>query len=530
MRRVFFLCFLWVLCLTVPTSGRAKPWGALNSYVEDTHHKYAVEFLISNSTIYYNVADDVTPAQEAVFVRNIKKWPNEVLRIIREEGRESTFKDIIPVLETKLVLKKRADNPDVFLKLGEKSECGGRASGCFSERKTPAEIIVVSDFERHFSNIVLHEIGHFFGLGDQYERSRYNSHAEYSSDVNDESGSVMNDSSSITCDDADGFINLIDIFYIKHDKEKISERTKTGWASLCPGGTNFYQNGKTINRKTTDIIHRSYTHDEVRTYNKGSVTDTTAVELPDRSLLFDTYQAAKITRENGLITMIKTPLKVFLVERPDEYATSYTLIEDRYVYWTRTFQYQPKRTEGLSVITPVVVTEYIDKDPQTPYEIQIHEDGDLIHAPYVRIANSSYNASISNTTRVLKFELNKTTVQNFRISQWNQSSKKEDVFEGHPGDVSFHASIGGASFTCSPNDFFENPCSRMADYYESYQAHLRNLESFYKNFYKPLFGSQRANGNAVDKVAIEVRDELHRKKNKGGAATNISKRKGKKHK
>ena len=510
MRRVFFLYFLWVLCLTAPILGRAeKPWGALNDYVDHTHYRYAMDFLMFNPTIYYNTSDEITPEQEAMFVKNVQKWPQEVLRIIREQKLESKFKDITPILEKSVTLKKRANKPDIFLKLAEKHDCGQDwAAGCFSNDTNPFEIAVVRQHQADFNNIILHEIGHFYGLGDQYEGSRVNTHAEYSSDVNKEYGSVMQggNHSEITCDDADGFINLIDIRRSKMNEGKFSKRAERGWVSLCPQSANFYQNGKTINRKIQDLLrHPTPGYAVLRTYHKGSAEgDGLLVRLPDRSLLFDTTEA-QITRDpkTNLITAIKTPLEVMTANRLDKDVYVYDKT-DGHVFWVRTFQYQPKQTENSGTIVPVVVTEYIDKVPKTPYEIKIYENGDLIKATHVKIANGSYTAKISETNRVLTFQLNKQTAQNFRVNQWDPENKQFDKLEGVPGEDAFQATVGGESFTCSLNDFNKNPCKQLANYYGSYQAHLRNLKSFYKNFYDPFFGDRPVDEKKVHQITADI--------------------------
>ena len=248
MRRVFLLYFLWIVCLITPGLGRAEqPWGALKEFVEDERPNYAMDFFIRGEPLWYFVSEEISPEEEAIIIKNFQKWPQKILQHIEKAGREKEFKVIIPLLRRPLILKKQL-GVDITFGIKEEGFCGEKAAGCFISKKRL--IAVVEPYRKYFERITLHEIGHFFGLADQYEAARDNSHAEYSSDVNKESGSVMlalgQMRSKITCDDADGFINVLDLRLAQYNKGKFSKRASKGWKSLCPESTNFYQKAMTI--------------------------------------------------------------------------------------------------------------------------------------------------------------------------------------------------------------------------------------------------------------------------------------------
>ena len=81
-----------------------------------------------------------------------------------------------------------------------------------------------------------HEIGHTLGLSDQYDQMvNMNSHQIYRS-THLKNG-MMRDMRAVSCDDADGIINLIDIL----KGTEISR--KQGWHSLCEDSPDVYVDG-----------------------------------------------------------------------------------------------------------------------------------------------------------------------------------------------------------------------------------------------------------------------------------------------
>lgn len=84
--------------------------------------------------------------------------------------------------------------------------------------------------------IATHEAGHTLGLGDLYmgDDNPVNSRAYTLSSFYQGEGvaAVMNRSSSITCDDVEGLVNLVDFF----SQDETSVRRTKGWADLCGRG------------------------------------------------------------------------------------------------------------------------------------------------------------------------------------------------------------------------------------------------------------------------------------------------------
>lgn len=89
----------------------------------------------------------------------------------------------------------------------------------------------------NMDRVARHEMGHFFGLADQYEdkknmnKVRSLLRTEPDEVVFGGLPSVMAKSATLTCDDLEGFINAVDFIWGMEGKN--SPRVQNGWKSLC---------------------------------------------------------------------------------------------------------------------------------------------------------------------------------------------------------------------------------------------------------------------------------------------------------
>ena len=104
-----------------------------------------------------------------------------------------------------------------------------------TKNNQPFASVYVMDYS--MEGVARHELGHFFGLADQYEDKKNMNKVR--SLLRTEPGevvfgglpSVMAKSPTLTCDDLEGFINAVDFIWGMEGKN--SPRVQNGWKSLC---------------------------------------------------------------------------------------------------------------------------------------------------------------------------------------------------------------------------------------------------------------------------------------------------------
>ncbi len=245
----------------------AVPYGILDddNLIHASTSAYAIDNLLDGRAVRYAVGENCNEREEEFFTQELLAWPRKVLSLI-SRGRRHEFRDIVSLLERGITLVKVSpdEDPDIFLQVvADGRKFCRNSEGCFVHKQSdhPNTIYVTSATKlgyRYFSWVITHELGHYYGLADQYERERKNAHPEYSSNANDVQGSIMQGSCStggkITCDDADGFINLIDLRLSRRNGGRFSRRARWGWKSVCPNPQNKYKEARTVNRSDDSVI------------------------------------------------------------------------------------------------------------------------------------------------------------------------------------------------------------------------------------------------------------------------------------
>lgn len=224
------------------------PYGILVNAINDP--SYAMDFLLKGQPIRYKTGPDITPQEEKIFVNNFQRWPHEVLRWIENSGRENEFSDITPILRRGLRAEKNSSY-DVLLLLDKQVQTDGGVAGGFVAHhpyhNNRATITVVSKFRDAFESVTMHEIGHYYGLADQYGPDNadpaYSTHPSTLPDSVMQGGDYYNAYPS--CDDADGFINFLDLRVFQRSGY-FSPRARKGWKSLCEGSSMRYQNAQPV--------------------------------------------------------------------------------------------------------------------------------------------------------------------------------------------------------------------------------------------------------------------------------------------
>ena len=311
------LIFITAVLLFSALPARANDWGVFERYTQN-HEDFALSYALDGEPVlYYLIIDEDTKKKKdsknketsiktelenelstelmneekanslAVNVdKSFKLWFEETASAIKNAGRSEEFADIMDILNDSIQTKRVYDREEADIvvhyttdkKMEE--ECGNNAAACISLYEVPRVITLVTpDHYKTFKNnsmnavysdeTLFHEIGHFYGLVDQYKDYQDSSLIYSTEDRFEDYNSVMGASYTKTlgCDDVDGFINLIDITLSLENDGEFSQRAKEGWASFCNGKQQRYTNGK--NYKDTFYKEGKITNKD--TYERGSI-------------------------------------------------------------------------------------------------------------------------------------------------------------------------------------------------------------------------------------------------------------------
>ena len=239
-----------------------KEEGAAEKPTSVSNERLAQKNAVENELSKANRENELTKMISDAF----KIWFTDTAKAIRDSRRTDEFADILPILD-RAVKTSRVSNhfeqytkdtfvmtlPQFYFTTQEKMRkiCGPAAACNIGDK-----VITVNPYTKQKSaaytrdNIIftlVHEIGHWYGLADQYKGAD-NSDSEYSTGddrVKYNRTSIMAGGyfTHLTCDGIDGFINLIDFTLSKQKKNNFpgilkkgwSDRAKNGWASFCNG-------------------------------------------------------------------------------------------------------------------------------------------------------------------------------------------------------------------------------------------------------------------------------------------------------
>ena len=265
MRKLLFSLFF---ILSGAGAFGAAPWGAMDDYDQKTDdspwenqfhggYAYLIPQIITGAPVRVSLwipaeDEDKRPKYEEMIAQNYNQWFTQTAKIIRSAGREQEFADVLQILDRGISVKfpKPGQAADIVFHIVPFREmqqaCGKTAGGCYIRGndmpaiylpKNQLLMTLLSAGKMNTRRAGVHEIGHSVGLSDQYKQARNkNTHDRYSSAQTGKS--VMNQSGSLTCDDADGIVNLIDI------AQGTARGGNQGWKSLCPKSPEYYIRGQ----------------------------------------------------------------------------------------------------------------------------------------------------------------------------------------------------------------------------------------------------------------------------------------------
>ena len=258
------------LFLTVSCALLGAQWSVLRNYDEQepdvpVGEKYLLHKILQGKEIKIALSieqdsDKNRKKMERMIEKGYNDWFKVAAKEIRKQKRTEEFADIMPILdrgvpisfvarpysaEDSLSDEKPSGDQDITiysLATGDHihQKCKVNAAACydFVLRKmwlSLNEVIEGKELEGEvFSRFLVHEIGHSLGFSDRYYRT-YNNDDNYGSEQT--RNSIMNEALKITCDDAEGMINLIDL------TNGYARGGKKGWKGLC-SPSEWYINGK----------------------------------------------------------------------------------------------------------------------------------------------------------------------------------------------------------------------------------------------------------------------------------------------
>nr|QGT50753.1 hypothetical protein Elusimicrob2101_0160 [uncultured Elusimicrobia bacterium] len=302
---------LSLVCLWAAAGAFASPWGAMIDYdlapaqpgvkIFDREHSSVSKtpgerFLLKPVLEGRIIRVFLNPGMEeeetlAVYRKKIQAaysaWFSNAAKVIRQSKREAEFADILPLLDKGASVTFVEENEDITFLFVDRREitelCGSFSVACYSRLGAGPVIFIPKNprgsrsFLNPFgassgdvlSSAIVHEIGHSLGFSDQYAQSREATHEVYHGKIKN---SVMNSSLKLTCDDADGMVNLIDI--------TLNNRRggMTGWRSLCRGSKTYYIGGMALGNGPYVFIPRFQNNGTVwviRRYQNGKMTEET---------------------------------------------------------------------------------------------------------------------------------------------------------------------------------------------------------------------------------------------------------------
>ena len=290
-KKFLFIIFILVSMITIPAF--ALQWGVFDDYKININNYGMIKFINKTPIKYYltntsNPADNTNDTEQALaaqleqelnykrFLQNaFDTWPKETKRIIKESGRTQEFKDIGDYLNSfQLVEIEDKNKADLIIEFATDENIAkicGEAGGCYFQ--STHELFLPDPYlsksqeiqDKQFA-VLIHELGHYLGFTDQYQNLQNNDLEHSTNDRFLDASSVMAASyeTNLQCDDADGFINSIDVTLAIKNNGKFSKRAHEGWASLCNGKEipgrqgqhyqkTFYKEARVMNKEDYEV-------------------------------------------------------------------------------------------------------------------------------------------------------------------------------------------------------------------------------------------------------------------------------------
>lgn len=262
MKRYILILFFILSAATLFAA--PEPYAHLLIY-DQVQKDFFEKFISGQDTTYMVCVEKYTNGEQLkdeiaqkIFLDSFNNWLDKTKYYISQTNREREFEDILNIVNNKENLRQL---PCSFSEEGEikldadltvvykvdATEYCGDAVACFLLGHNALIISVIDGVSTEdYTIFATHELGHAWGLTEQYSGGMADGSFLYNSKV--KRPSIMNDNRQVTCDDVDGFITSI-------DRTLGKERE---FHSLCSDGI-FIKNGQAvINENETYTLKENY--------------------------------------------------------------------------------------------------------------------------------------------------------------------------------------------------------------------------------------------------------------------------------
>ena len=305
-----YILSLFFVCSTVLAFAAPEPYAHLLFY-EGTDKNF-FEKIVSGEKATYSIcvsrAYKKLNEEEAneYFLRAFNSWFDRLNRYIKNK---KGFDDLLPIIENANNIerlpckyftenKKDIPDPDLMVKFDYNvPDICNNAPACFMiktgeiaiSRKLPVKKIKVG---------ITHELGHAFGLGDQYDGETYTGSFIYNTQI--KRPGIMGTKNRLTCDDIDGLISSIDRI----------KNTGREFDSLCRDGihiSNGIPQDKTGSKYKLKENYDTFDADITITYDKDvQESNTYLMDLTMTNFLIDNKGAALLKVMGFVVTDFQT--------------------------------------------------------------------------------------------------------------------------------------------------------------------------------------------------------------------------------
>lgn len=262
---------------------------------EDIYKFYAMYKYLTDKPVLYAVqadyGEDKTPDEltkqihtlffSKAIENNFQTWIDQTRNYIYGQHREKDFKDILNILSKKTLKLRRVKKGKHDILFDFSTHAGAALYTYNTDMRIRIPNPFYSDdpkYKGKTDKMLIHEIGHYWGLADRYAEGVLSSSLEHSTSGDVDSDAIMSVAGGIetklTCDDVDGFINLID-YNLAKINGKYSKRADRGWKGLCDN--NYYKQARQLNRPDHYMGFTVYSFNE-----DGTTKSEKSASLPSR--------------------------------------------------------------------------------------------------------------------------------------------------------------------------------------------------------------------------------------------------------